>query len=244
VASPGRCGPRPTRACRCILSGTRWPTAILRHSRWPPRRRSLRNAATRQPASTVRWDLSTHPSICPHRKRLQASETRRGRRTTRNNVTSRRASRRHDGRPRAPALNIAASVGPPSHSSPSPRRRVRRTRWWRAGSRPRSSHRRGNRDSRGSCDNPSTATGHLLRLPSLRISRLRAAGLWVPRLRTARLQIPRLGIPGLPALSWLRLSRLLGIPRPARFTNLWVSRRRGIPSLPRRLGQPSLWIAT
>ena len=43
-------------------------------------------------------------------------------------MTSRRASRRHDGRPRAPALNAAATVSPPSHSSPSPRRRVRRTR--------------------------------------------------------------------------------------------------------------------
>ena len=31
------------------------------------------------------------------------------------------ASRRHDGRPRAPALNAAATVGPPSHSSPSPK---------------------------------------------------------------------------------------------------------------------------
>jgi hypothetical protein len=44
---------------------------------------------------------STHSSSCLHRKRLQASETRRGRRTIRSNVTSRRASRRHDGRLRA-----------------------------------------------------------------------------------------------------------------------------------------------
>ena len=58
---------------------------------------------------------------------LEPSETRRGRRTIRSNVTSRRASRRHDGRPRAPALNAAATVSLPSHSSPSPRRRVRRT---------------------------------------------------------------------------------------------------------------------
>jgi len=56
------------------------------------------------------------------------SETRRGRRTIRSKVTSRRASRRHAGRPRAPALIAAATVSPPSRSSPSPRRRVRRTR--------------------------------------------------------------------------------------------------------------------
>jgi len=37
-----------------------------------------------------------HSSSCLHRKRLQASETRRGRRTIRSNVASRRASRRHD----------------------------------------------------------------------------------------------------------------------------------------------------
>ena len=59
---------------------------------------------------------------------LEPSETRRGRRTIRSNVTSRRVSRRHDGRPWARALNAAATVSPPSHSSPSPRRRVRRTR--------------------------------------------------------------------------------------------------------------------
>src|SRR5439155_1526366 len=90
--------------------------------------RGLRNGATRRPASTARRDPSMHSSSCLHRKRLQASETRRGRRTIRSNVTSRRASRRHDGRPRAPAPNAAATVSLPSHSSPSPRRRVRRTR--------------------------------------------------------------------------------------------------------------------
>ena len=76
----------------------------------------------------ARRDRSTHSSSCLQRKRLQASETRRGRRTIRSNVTSRRASRRHDGRPRAPALNAAAAVSRRSRSSPSPRRRTRRTR--------------------------------------------------------------------------------------------------------------------
>ena len=45
---PGRCGPPKTRACRCLWSGRRSRTAILRHSRWRPRRRGLPNAATRQ----------------------------------------------------------------------------------------------------------------------------------------------------------------------------------------------------
>src|SRR6202040_1426980 len=66
---------------------------------------------------------TTAASFDPNRVTLKsgeqlASETRRGRRTIRSNVTSRRASRRHDGRPRAPALNAAATVSLPIHLPP------------------------------------------------------------------------------------------------------------------------------
>src|SRR5437868_9335169 len=106
---------------------------------------------------------------------------------------------------------------------------------WRAGSRPRSSDRRGDRHIRGSCEYTSTATGHLLRLPSLRISRLRAAGLWVPRL----LGIPRprrssgLWISGLHAAR-LWISGLLGKPRLLRSSRLWIPRLLRTASLPLR----------
>ena len=80
----------------------------------------------------------------------------------------------------------------------------------RAGSRSRSSDRRGNRDIWGSRYYTSTPIGHLLRLPSLRISGLRAAGLWI--------------------------SGLLGIPRLLRSSGLWIPRLFGIPRLPRLTG--------
>jgi hypothetical protein len=89
---------------------------------------------------------------------------------------------------------------------------------WRAGSRSGSSDRRGDRDIRGSRNYTSSATGHLLRLPSLRISRLRVSGL-----RAAGLRIPR----------------LLGIPRPRRSSGLWIS---GLLGRARLLRSSGLWI--
>ena len=102
---------------------------------------------------------------------------------------------------------------------------------WRAGSRPRSSDRRGNWDIRGSCEYTSTATGHLFRLPSLRISRLRAVWLWVPR---------PLGIPRFLRSSGLWIPRLFGSARFPRTTPaLWIPRLLGTTSLPRLTEQ---WI--
>ena len=117
---------------------------------------------------------------------------------------------------------------------------------WRAGSRPRSSDRRGNRDIWGSRYYTATPTGHLFRLPSLlisrlRISRLRSVGLRIPRL----LGIPRprrssgLWISGLHAAR-LWISELLGIPRLLRFSGLWIPRLFGSARFPRSSG---LWIS-
>jgi hypothetical protein len=117
---------------------------------------------------------------------------------------------------------------------------------WRAGSRPWSSDRRGNRDIRGSCEYTSAATGHLFRLPSLRISRirisrLRAVGLWVPRplgiprlLRSSGLWIPRLfGSARFPRTPALWIPRLFGSARFPRTPALWIPRLLGTTSLPR-----------
>ena len=97
---------------------------------------------------------------------------------------------------------------------------------WRAGSRPRSSHRRRNRNSWRSCDYTSARARHLLRLPSLRISRLRisglcAGGLWISGL---------LGILRLFRSSGLWLPEPPGLPPSLLRFRLWRSRRR----LPRR----------
>jgi hypothetical protein len=86
----------------------------------------------------------------------------------------------------------------------------------RAGSRSRSSDRRGNRDIWRSRYYTSTPTGHLLRLPSLRISCLRISGLptvglWISRL--LGLWVSGLWIPCLPRIPGLLIPRRLGISR-------------------------------
>jgi len=101
---------------------------------------------------------------------------------------------------------------------------------WRAGSRPRSSDRWGNRDSRGSCDNPSTATGHLLRLPGLRVQ--------LPCLWISRLSVPCLRASGLRAAG-LWLPRTFGISRLSRSLRLWIPRRLRTS---RRHRSSGLWI--
>jgi hypothetical protein len=131
------------------------------------------------------------------------------------------------------------------------------SRGWRTGSRPWSSDRRGNRHSWGSRHYTSTATGHLLRLPGLRISCLRisrlrkfglpAAGLWIsgllgiPRLlRSSGLWVPRpLTTASLP-LRGLRIAKQFGIPRLLRTPGLYAAKRLGTASLPRWSG---LWIS-
>jgi hypothetical protein len=131
------------------------------------------------------------------------------------------------------------------------------SRGWRAGSRPWSSDRRGNRHSWGSRHYTSTATGHLLRLPGLRISCLRisrlrkfglpAAGLWIsgllgiPRLlRSSGVWIPKLlGTARLP-LRGLRIAKQFGIPRLLQTPGLCAVKRLGTAPLPRSSG---LWIS-
>src|SRR6266478_8298564 len=98
---------------------------------------------------------------------------------------------------------------------------------WRAGSRSRSSDRRGNRNIWGSRYYTSIPTGHLLCLPSLRtswlrISGLRAAGLWLPRL---------LGISRLLRSSGLGIPSLLGTARLPRLSGRWIPRLLGTARL-------------
>jgi hypothetical protein len=103
---------------------------------------------------------------------------------------------------------------------------------WRAGSGPRSSDWRCNRDIRGSCEYTSAATGHLFRLPDLRISRLRIFGLWVSGLHAARLWISGLlGKPCLLRSSGLWISRLFGTARFPRTPDLWIPRLLGTTGL-------------
>ena len=138
-----------------------------------------------------------------------------------------------------------------------PRERLLEQRRWRAGSRARSSDWRGHRHSWRRRYDTSTPTGHLLRLPSLRVPRLRILGLWVSGLRAAGLwisgllRIPRLlqssglwiprllGTASLP-LRGLRIAKQFGIPRLLRTPGLCAAKRLGTAPLPRWSG---LWIS-
>jgi len=114
--------------------------------------------------------------------------------------------------------------------------------WW-ARSRSRSSDWWGNRHCRRRRHYTSASTGHLLRVPALRLPSLPIAELWIPRL---------FGIPCLFRAFGLRIPRLFGTASLPRSPGLWIAKQLGIPWLHRtpdlripkprvRLSRPRFW---